>query len=416
MGRRYTTAGWVALALATLAGGCQKKVVFDVANSSDDVRGVRVRLDDGSQYVLGKVGQRDRLVGELPISPSSLPADMTLYVGDLQASFVVADFVNADRIDQCFAVDGKSLIGPQMVPFPVKREPGRRDGHNGGDGEEGDDDDDGPQPAPLPAPSIPGALTDRQKQTTIHQQSLTLARMRFVADETIRTDEGEVDSTVAGQAVRSKLVELGFDVRGGGACDERGPGASCDGKKVVLELRLKGLAKKRSVYQGLYVYDATVTGELRNVRTGRVIATKSFVALDTDQEKRDVETSPDPVEAGRRALKSAGRKLVAYLTDETCRKWRLASLVKTRLVVGNVASARQLVNIHTKLRRLDGVSYVSVESWDDRNRQVDFEVLVTLAAEPKLVGYVHGLREGGVTVERISSADERIDAWRKSGR
>ncbi len=424
MGGRYATAGWLVLALAALAGGCQTKVVFDVANNSDDVRGVKVLLDDGSQYLLGEVGRWDRLVGELPIHPSRLPMGMTLHVGDLQDSFVLVDFVNADRIDQCFAVDGRQLVGPQMVPFPVhrRRTTGGGEGGQGGAGDDppptGGSGDGGDIIMPPPPPSLPGPMTDRQKRNTIYQQSLTLARMRLVSRGTILTDGEAVDSDVAGQAVRSRLVSLGFDVTADSAKGPAAaPGASGgEAGGCALELRVTGTSEPYDEYQGLYVYDAEVAGEIRNLRTGRVIATESFTALDSDREKRNVERQRDPVKAGRQALRSAAEKLADFLSDETCRRWREATLLQTRLSLANVATAKQLTDIYSKLRGRHGVHYVSLESWDESDRQAELDVLLTLSAEPALVRYVDELREGGVRVERYSSKDKCIDAWRKSGR
>lgn len=412
--RRYAVG--LVLMTALLGSGCQKSLVFHVANATDQPYGVDVRLDGKGWYSVGMIAPQQRIRKTVEVAQASLPIRGTLQAGDLSRSFTVPDYENLDQIDLYFLIDAGEIVGPRRVPFGLGA-----DSHTEGHVVTGDGDSSirsGPEVEPFDPPADPetekvSRLTAKQKQKVVYDACVNLAKLSLVAKETIELDGEQEDSSVVADAIKTRLVELGFSVPASTATLSLQPGTRevrqfAEKTGHSLAVLVTADSSKDDTFADAHRYEAKVKGVVLNLRTGRTIATRTFTA----KGKR----LADKTKAGESAAKKASASLAAYLTDEVCRKWEEATLVRVSLRIRDVNTAGKVQQIRNELQSKRGVYYASVESWDASSQVAEIELLVRLSEKDAVPSWVEALRKDGVDIKHLGQQGEAIDAWRKVGK
>lgn len=412
---RYA-AGLLLLAASMLGVGCQKSLVFHVANATDQPYGVDVRVDGRGWYSVGMVASQQRIRKTVEVAQASLPIRGTLQAGDLSRSFMVPDYENLEQIDLYFLIDAGEIVGPRRVPFGLGSGSGTEGtASNGGIGDSAKAGPDVPPSDPPPNTETENLsrLTSKQKQKAVYDACMNLAKLSLVARETIDVDGESESSSVVEEAIKTRLVELGFSVPASTTTLPLKPSAQevkqfAEKTGHSLVVLVAAESRKDDTFADAHRYVAKVKGVVLNLRTGQTIATKTFTA----KGKRLADKS----KAGESAAKKVSASLAAYLTDEVCRKWEEATLVRIALRIRDVNTAGKVQQIRNELQGKRGVYYTSVESWDASNQVAELELLVRLSEKDAVPSWVEALRKDGVDITHLGQQGEAIDAWRKVGK
>jgi len=255
--------------------------------------------------------------------------------------------------------------------------------------------------------SLPGRLSDAEKQDVVHNSLLNLQRLVVSTDERMDMSNGRETTTVAADLLSSKLAEMGFRVTQSTSRlpyepSERHLDDFRSTNDCNLAIVIEGGAEERDRFGSFWAYKSDLKGKVLNLTTHQVIAAKTV--------RKAGRRALDERDSAIDALESAAKDLVAYLTDEVARKWEATSLVRMKLVCTDLGHIREADDVRIGLQRRPGVYYVSLEKWDDRSARGVFEVLCRFDVQRFLASYVDELRLGSIRVESVRQAGKIIKA------
>ena len=234
-----------------------------------------------------------------------------------------------------------------------------------------------------------------------------LRRMAVSSEETLKLSGGDKKTTTAKGILESSLADRNFTVATTTDTLVFSPSDEQQDRfrkanDCNLAFLVKAESKKKDQFGKFYLFEAEVKGKVLNLTTHELIASKTV----RKKSKRKL----DEAEAATDALEAAAKELAKDLIDEVVAKWQVTSLVRYRLVVTNLALAREVDSVRNGLGRRPGIYYVSLERWDEGSGKATYEVLCRCDVEEKLTAYVGKLGIGEIRVQSVDRHGKVIKA------
>ncbi len=250
-------------------------------------------------------------------------------------------------------------------------------------------------------------LSDADKQEVLQRSLLGLQRMMIHTKEIMVLPTGNEQSAAAKNVLSRRLSEIGFTVIEGGEKMDFNPSQDeqNDYRKnnnVNLVFLLRGESQEVDKLGNFFSFDANLNGKVINLTTHQSISSTEV----RKRGKRELSQR----QAAQSALEAAAKDVVTYLTDEVARKWEATSLVKVKLMIGNLNSAASADDIRVGMQKRVGIYYVSFENWNEKQKEATYDVLCRFDVKDKLPGYVEELRKSGVEIKSIDQYGEVIKA------
>ena len=249
-------------------------------------------------------------------------------------------------------------------------------------------------------------LTKEQKAQFVRQAKIDLLGTLVMTREVLKLQDREELSDVCRQELAGRLADInmrvfassdwpGYDVTPD-QLEEYGRASNAD-----LVIVAKAVSEKADRLGDFWSFRARIAAKALRAFTGDVVASKRI-----EVRGRRALTEDD---AARSALTRGAKQAVNYLADEILRKH--PTLISLHMVVDNMTKGRHVDTFARGLEKRPGITYVSLESWDDESCEAVFEVACRSDVREDLRVYVEKLE--AICVEIYTSEKGLIRAHRK---